>query len=249
MKQDEFILKRLTEIAEFEGLYPEGVPNQKALDIINHLLSKQPSGDIEKIKKIKPDYNHSESYQHGFHDAIQVVLDTMNSPKSKQKPSEVNWQWVEDEHFKWYKSKTMVTPQAHLLFLKNLLKYKSLPQPLSEVSEANLKRILVDFLDGIRDYEHENNGRIYEDERESIEFVDIYLESGDYNHLKKVLSLSLPTDSKEKEAVGFAEWVYKNYISNGIGKYYHNNWNGDLDTLVNYTTQELFTLYKEGGTK
>lgn len=51
----------------------------------------------------------------------------------------------------------------------------------------------------------------------------------------------------DAEAVMFAEWIYKNYISNGIGKYYHNNWNGDLDTLVNYTTQELFTLYKQGG--
>lgn len=58
---------------------------------------------------------------------------------------------------------------------------------------------------------------------------------------------SLTPPDAEKEAVMFAEWIYKNYISNGIGKYYHNNWNGDLDTLVNYTTQELFNLYKQGG--
>lgn len=63
------------------------------------------------------------------------------------------------------------------------------------------------------------------------------------NGAKWALSLTPP----DAEAVMFAEWIYKNYISNGIGKYYHNNWNGDLDTLVNYTTQELFTLYKQGG--
>lgn len=63
------------------------------------------------------------------------------------------------------------------------------------------------------------------------------------NGAKWALSLTPP----DAEAVMFAEWIYKNYISNGIGKYYHNNWNGDLDTLVNYTTQELFNLYKQGG--
>ena len=35
---------------------------------------------------------------------------------------------------------------------------------------------LVDFLDSIRDYERESDGKICNDERESSEFVEIYLE-------------------------------------------------------------------------
>ena len=89
-----------------------------------------------------------------------------------------------------------------------------------------------------------------------VHFPEIYADSENLNdeidRLKIELNILKSYHSKtltppDAEAVMFAEWIYKNYISNGIGKYYHNNWNGDLDTLVNYTTQELFTLYKQGG--
>ena len=97
----------------------------------------------------------------------------------------------------------------------------------SEVSEEHLKQ-LRDEIEHIFD-SGANELRVYE-------MVKTFIE-------RRYLSLTPP----DAEAVMFAEWIYKNYISNGIGKYYHNNWNGDLDTLVNYTTQELFTLYKQGG--
>ena len=43
------------------------------------------------------------------------------------------------------------------------------------ISQKQLKEILIHFLDGIRDYEHESKNAIYLDERGSLEFVDIYL--------------------------------------------------------------------------
>jgi hypothetical protein len=36
-------------------------------------------GDEKWLDSIKPDYDHSESYQHGFHDAIEVVKDKIKS--------------------------------------------------------------------------------------------------------------------------------------------------------------------------
>lgn len=163
----------------------------------------------------------------------------INHLLEKQKPREINWQWVEDEHFKWYKSKTMVTPQAHLLFLKDLLKHKSLPQPLSEVSDTEIENLYRNEL---------INGDVIPNWKDGF---------------KKALSMySLPPDSKENEAVRFAEWINKTHTSvagsidvkwvkndievlcHGSLKYY--------DKLIfehGKTTQELFTLYKEGGEK
>ena len=49
----------------------------------------------------------------------------------------------------------------------------------------NLMRL---FLDYVRDYEHENKEPICQDERGSLEFVDIFLESEDafdYNEILK----------------------------------------------------------------
>lgn len=40
---------------------------------------------------------------------------------------------------------------------------------------TEIKNILCEFLDSIRDYEHESGKSIYEDERESMEFVEIFL--------------------------------------------------------------------------
>ena len=45
--------------------------------------------------------------------------------------------------------------------------------------EKKLKNLLRIFLDSIRDYESELNQGIYLDERESFEFVDIFLNSED----------------------------------------------------------------------
>jgi len=49
-----------------------------------------------------------------------------------------------------------------------------LPQQNEKESDADL---LVEFLDSIRDYERENKQLIAYDERESIEFVEIFLQS------------------------------------------------------------------------
>ena len=43
------------------------------------------------------------------------------------------------------------------------------------MKKEEIREILIDFLDSIRDYERESNNLIGHDERESIEFVDIYL--------------------------------------------------------------------------
>lgn len=45
-----------------------------------------------------------------------------------------------------------------------------------ELSQDNIKEILVNFLDSVRDYVAESSTDIGVDERNSEEFVDIYLE-------------------------------------------------------------------------
>ena len=42
---------------------------------------------------------------------------------------------------------------------------------------VEIKKILIQFLDEIREYEHENMDSVYNDERESSEFVEIFLNS------------------------------------------------------------------------
>ena len=39
-----------------------------------------------------------------------------------------------------------------------------------------MRDLLIHFLERIKDYEHESGRNMYEDERESFEIVDIYLE-------------------------------------------------------------------------
>ena len=39
----------------------------------------------------------------------------------------------------------------------------------------SIKQLLTAFLDSIKDYEHEAGKRIYDDERESVEFVEIFM--------------------------------------------------------------------------
>ena len=43
-----------------------------------------------------------------------------------------------------------------------------------------ITEIMADFLDSIRDYEHESGEAIYYDERDSSEFVDIFFNEGDF---------------------------------------------------------------------
>ena len=42
-----------------------------------------------------------------------------------------------------------------------------------------MKQLLVNFLDSVREYEHESGNSIYKDERESEELVDIFLQSNE----------------------------------------------------------------------
>lgn len=42
----------------------------------------------------------------------------------------------------------------------------------------NEREILIDFLDDLRNYMHESHNDIAFDERDSSEFVDIYLKKG-----------------------------------------------------------------------
>lgn len=44
-----------------------------------------------------------------------------------------------------------------------------------ERDKRNLRAALIQFLDSIREYEHESGHSVYQDDRESLEFVDIYL--------------------------------------------------------------------------
>lgn len=55
---------------------------------------------------------------------------------------------------------------------------------LDEGVDKSIRNLLISFLDSIRDYEHENGSRITTDDRESSEFVDIFLESPDASSYK-----------------------------------------------------------------
>lgn len=48
-----------------------------------------------------------------------------------------------------------------------------------EEIELRIKRMMCLFLDSIRDYESENDEPISNDERQSSEFVDLFIESED----------------------------------------------------------------------
>lgn len=48
-------------------------------------------------------------------------------------------------------------------------------QKENEELKASKEELLSHFLETIRDYEHESGKSVYEDERESEEFVEIYL--------------------------------------------------------------------------
>lgn len=52
------------------------------------------------------------------------------------------------------------------------------------------------------------------------------------------------TQEKQKEAIEFQQLVHENYNQCTTG-YIHNNWSGDPDKLVIYTTAELYKLFKE----
>lgn len=45
------------------------------------------------------------------------------------------------------------------------------------------------------------------------------------------------------EAVEFAEWLHENYNQTTTGWHY-DNWGGDMETFVNYTTNQLYEIFK-----
>ena len=57
--------------------------------------------------------------------------------------------------------------------------------------------IMADFLDSIRDYEHESGEAIYFDERESSEFVSIYFDNGDKFKIEEQKPLFITEDGVE----------------------------------------------------
>lgn len=67
--------------------------------------------------------------------------------------------------------------------------------------QLHLKNMLRLFLDSIRDYEHESSNKICMDERESLEFVEIFIDSEDSFDYRKILSLFERTQSPNKEMV------------------------------------------------
>jgi len=69
-------------------------------------------------------------------------------------------------------------------------------------------QLLVRFLDSIREYEHESGNSVYNDERESKEFVDIFLTTKEYQLLPK-------------EEVGKEKQLYEALveIAKGEGRY------------------------------
>ena len=46
--------------------------------------------NIKWLEKIKPDYQTTDNYQHGFHDAIQVVMDKLLSEQKENSAGVVN---------------------------------------------------------------------------------------------------------------------------------------------------------------
>jgi len=45
----------------------------------------------------------------------------------------------------------------------------------STISDEEIKTILIQFMDSIRDYTHESGNQLHYDQRESKEFVDIFM--------------------------------------------------------------------------
>ena len=60
-----------------------------------------------------------------------------------------------------------------------------------------IKGVMADFLDSIREYEHESGKAIHYDERESSEFVDIYFNGGGKIHIEEKEPLFVTDDGVE----------------------------------------------------
>lgn len=95
---------------------------------------------------------------------------------------------------------------------------------------------------------HNNTVDLDELQNEFNEMVDNILDSEDYHdiiwkfflpHLKQPKQV----ESEKIESIEFADWISENYFVSSSGLYHHNNWNGDMDTLVNYTTKELYEIF------
>lgn len=54
--------------------------------------------------------------------------------------------------------------------------------------EDQIKNMLRIFLDSIRDYELENDQKICDDERDSIEFVEIFIDSDDGFEYRSIIA-------------------------------------------------------------
>lgn len=68
-------------------------------------------------------------------------------------------------------------------------------------------------------------------EKEEAFFISGFIECVKYFKDKKCTSIE------------FADWISENYFVSSSGLYHHNNWNGDMDTLINYTTKELYEIF------
>lgn len=53
--------------------------------------------------------------------------------------------------------------------------------------QLRIKNMLRIFLDSIRDYENENNSKICNDDRDSLEFVEIFINSDDGFEYRKLM--------------------------------------------------------------
>ncbi len=85
-----------------------------------------------------------------------------------------------------------------------------------------MRELLIKFLDSIRDYERESHNLVGHDERDSAEFVDIYLKENanlTYAELEEVLTF--------EQAIVFLNKLlekpngaapYKSYIENHLAK-------------------------------
>lgn len=77
--------------------------------------------------------------------------------------------------------------------------------------KSNLRQELIKFCDSIRDYEHESGHSIYQDDRESSEFVDIYLkDKSDREIIDSVFGSPPPTI--EQTAIIYQEYKNGDFI-------------------------------------
>lgn len=70
-------------------------------------------------------------------------------------------------------------------------------------SEKEMQELLIEFLDSIREYMRESKNNLYDDERESSEFVNIFLELKTLS--KNVSKIDSVTAKSELEVINCDE--------------------------------------------